>query len=54
MANAKKTIQNEVQITDIVEYMELLKPLSETERAQVKGIMIGLQIAKEKISSQKA
>lgn len=36
----------EKQTEDIAEYLELLKGLTEQEKAQVIGIMVGLQLAK--------
>lgn len=32
---------------DVREYMELLKKLNDSEKEQVKGVMIGLQMARE-------
>ena len=35
------------QTEDIREYLELLKTLTDTEKAQVKGIMVGMQLNKQ-------
>lgn len=32
---------------DVREYVELLKKLNDSEKEQVKGVMIGLQMARE-------
>lgn len=32
---------------DVKEYVELLKKLNDSEKEQVKGVMIGLQMARE-------
>lgn len=42
------------QTADIREYLELLKELNETEKAQVKGIMIGMQMTKQQLAAQGA
>lgn len=36
------------QVTDVCEYIELLKDLTDDEKMQVKGIMIGMQMTREK------
>lgn len=35
------------QTEDVREYLELLKELTDTEKVQVKGIMIGMQLNKQ-------
>ena len=35
------------QKEDVREYLELLKVLTDTEKAQVKGIMVGMQLTKQ-------
>ena len=36
------------QAADVCEYIELLKDLTDDEKMQVKGIMIGMQMTREK------
>lgn len=36
-----------IQTEDIKEYIELLKSLTDAEKNQVKGIMIGMQMTRE-------
>lgn len=48
MAAVKKDAAvNNSQTDDIREYLELLKSLTDTEKAQVKGIMVGMQLTKQ-------
>lgn len=35
------------QTEDVREYLELLKELTDTEKEQVKGIMVGMQLTKQ-------
>ena len=46
MAAVQIPLKNE-QTEDVCECMELLKTLSDSEKLQVKGIMIGMQMSKE-------
>ena len=48
MAAVKKDAAvNNSQTDDIREYLELLKSLTDTEKAQVKGIMVGMQLTRQ-------
>lgn len=47
MAAVKNEAVNNSQTEDVREYMELLKTLTDTEKAQVKGIMVGMQLTKQ-------
>lgn len=43
-------IKQENQEMDVREYIELLKGLTEGEKMQVKGIMIGMQMTREQLA----
>lgn len=43
-------IKQENQEMDVREYIELLKGLTEDEKMQVKGIMIGMQMTREQLA----
>lgn len=47
MAAVKNEVVNNSQTEDVREYLELLKALTDTEKAQVKGIMVGMQLTKQ-------
>lgn len=54
-ATEVKTKATESQQTeDAREYLELLMRLSEREKAQVKGIMVGMQLARQQAAVQTA
>lgn len=42
------------QAADVREYIELLKGLTEDEKMQVKGIMIGMQMTREQLAVKTA
>ena len=46
MAAVKTPLKNE-RTEDTQEYVELLKALDDSEKLQVKGIMIGMQMTRE-------
>lgn len=52
MAEVKENekIKRENQEMDVREYIELLKGLTEGEKMQVKGIMIGMQMTREQLA----
>lgn len=46
-SSSESMYQMEDQTEDIREYLKLLRLLTDTERKQFRGIMIGLQLAKQ-------
>ncbi len=44
---AEEKKEKAIQTEDVREYIELLKTLTEAEKNQVKGIMIGMQMTRE-------
>lgn len=46
----KQTAAEINQTEDVNEFMELLKELTNTEKAQVKGIMIGMQMTRQLVA----
>lgn len=47
MAAEKINMQNSEKMEDAKEFMELLKTLTKTEKEQVKGIMVGMQLSRQ-------
>lgn len=54
MAAERIVIQNSDKVEDTKEFIELLKTLTKTEKAQVKGIMVGMQLSKQQLTAQTA
>ncbi len=51
MAAEKNNLQNSEKMEDAKEFMELLKTLTQTERVQVKGIMVGMQLSRQQLAA---
>ena len=54
MTAEKSNFQNNEKVKDAKEFMELLNTLTQTEKAQVKGIMVGMQLSKQMLTAQMA
>lgn len=54
MAAEKNNIQNNEKVEDAKEFIELLKELTQTEKAQVKGIMVGMQLSRQQLTVKTA
>lgn len=54
MAAEKINLQNSEKVEDTKEFVELLKTLTQTEKAQVKGIMVGMQLSRQQLAAQTA
>lgn len=54
MAAEKINMQNSEKMEDAKEFIELLKELTQTEKAQVKGIMVGMQLSRQQLTVKTA
>ncbi|MDO5346134.1 MAG: hypothetical protein Q4E91_10340 [Lachnospiraceae bacterium] len=51
MAAEKNNLQDNEKVKDTKEFMELLKTLTQTEKEQVKGIMVGMQLSRQYLTT---
>lgn len=51
MAAEKINLQSNEKEEDAKEFMELLKTLTQTEKEQVKGIMVGMQLSRQYLTT---
>lgn len=54
MAAERINLRSSEKVEDTKEFMELLKELTQTEKAQVKGIMVGMQLSRQQLAAQTA
>lgn len=54
MAAEKNNIQNNEKVEDVKEFIELLKELTQTEKAQVKGVMVGMRLSRQQLTVKTA
>lgn len=54
MAAEKINLQGNEKAEDTKEFMELLKTLTKTEKEQVKGIMVGMQLSRQYLAAHTA
>ena len=47
------TLQAEREKRETTEFIEILKTMSESERQQIKGVMIGIQLSKGTVRSRR-
>lgn len=45
------TLQAEREKRETTEFIEILKTMSESERQQIKGVMIGIQLSKDTVKT---